>query len=118
MWNNLKADKKLLKPAQASANKENVVPTEDQSFYTVLTSELKIISAKLSGKPSYSLFRNGPQSQGPKTLDRAEQLYQEILLIDQDTGKSLRYVKIILDLLSSGTVKEFIEVIVKKKSKW
>lgn len=54
----------------------------------------------------------------PQALDRAEQLYQEILAIDEETGKSLRYVKIMLDLLSSGTVKEFTDMIVKKKSKW
>ena len=54
----------------------------------------------------------------PKALDRAEQLYQEILAIDPDTGKSLRYVKILLNLLSSGTIKEFTEMITKNKSKW
>ena len=54
----------------------------------------------------------------PKALDRAEQLYQEILAIDHETGKSLRYVKILLDLLSSGTVAEFTAMIAKKKSKW
>ena len=53
----------------------------------------------------------------PQALDRAEQLYQEILLIDQETGKSLCYVNIILDMISSGTFKEFTEMIVKKKSK-
>ena len=54
----------------------------------------------------------------PKALDRAEQLYQEILAIDLETGQSLRYIKILLDLLSSGTVKEFTDMIIKKKSKW
>ena len=59
MWNNLEANKKIPKQAQGPTATVPSTPTEAQSFYTVLTTELKNISAKLSGQKSVSSGASG-----------------------------------------------------------
>ena len=87
MWNNLEANKKLPKPTQGQANKENVLPSNAQSFYTTLTSELKNMSTKLfcgtssllgtSGRGTSTGWSQGYQVWRKKKIDGKDSVEME-----------------------------------------